>query len=159
LITAVALIRQEARPIHLVIGGEGPLESSLRELAHAKLGTCAHVLGRIDDPRLLYSASDLFSLASHEEGFGLVFIEAALHCVPSVAPNVGGVAYAIAHGQTGIVVAHRDLKALANAAGSLLHDEKERRRMGEAARERAIRKFNVDDMVEQYRKLLLQTIG
>jgi glycosyltransferase involved in cell wall biosynthesis len=159
LITAVALIPQEARAIHLVIGGEGPLEGSLRELAHAKLGTCAHVLGRIDNPSLLYSASDLFSLASHEEGFGLVFIEAALHGVPSVAPNVGGIAYAIAHGQTGIVVAHRDLNALANAMRSLLHDEKGRRRMGEAARERAIRKFNVYSMVDQYRNLLFQTIG
>jgi glycosyltransferase involved in cell wall biosynthesis len=157
LIAAVALIKPGSRPIHLLIGGEGPLENSLRELAHAKLGGRAQVLGRISDPGLLYAASDLFSLASHEEGFGLVFIEAALHGIPSVAANVGGVSYAIAHGQTGLIVAHGDLPALANAMGALLRDDKERGRMGAAARERAIREFSVDKLVEPYRKLLFET--
>ena len=160
LVTAVAVVRRETRPIHLVIGGKGYLENSLREFAHAKLGTCAHVLGRIDDPSLLYSACDLFSLASHEEGFGLVFsLRPYSMAFRALRSTFGGVAYAIARGQTGIVVAHRDLKALANAIGSLLHDDKERRRMGAAARERAIREFGVDNMVDQYRNLRFQTIG
>jgi glycosyltransferase involved in cell wall biosynthesis len=159
LIEAVALIKQEVRPIHLAIGGEGPLEGSLRKLAEDKLGERAHVLGRISDPGLLYAASDVFSLASHEEGFGLVFIEAALHGVPSVATSVGGVSYAIAHGQTGIVVSHGDLPAFASALGGLLHDEYGRGRMGAAARERAVRQFTVDNMVEQYRKLLFENVG
>jgi glycosyltransferase involved in cell wall biosynthesis len=154
LIAAVALVKQTNRPIHLAIGGEGPLEDNLRELVRIRLGGHGHVLGRISDPSLLYSASDLFSLASHEEGFGLVFIEAALHGVPSVAFNVGGVSYAIKSGETGIVVPHGDLPALANAIGSLLHNEKERGRMGASARERAIREFSLHNMIEKYHQLL-----
>jgi glycosyltransferase involved in cell wall biosynthesis len=159
LIAAVALIKPGLRPIHLLIGGEGPLESSLRELARATLGGRAHVVGRISDPALLYSASDLFSLASHEEGFGLVFIEAAFHGIPSVAANVGGVSHAIAHGQTGLIVAHGDLPALADAMSALLHDAELRSRMGAAARKRAAREFGTDRLVEGYRNLLFQTIG
>jgi glycosyltransferase involved in cell wall biosynthesis len=159
LIAAVALIKRGIRPIHLVIGGEGPLEHRLRDLARSKLGARSQVLGRISDPGLLYAASDLFALASHEEGFGLVFIEAALHGIPSVAADVGGVSFAIAHGQTGTIVAHGDLPALANAMSTLLHDDKERGQMGAAARARAIREFTVDKLVEPYRKLLFETVG
>jgi glycosyltransferase involved in cell wall biosynthesis len=157
LIAAVALMKPASRAVHLVIGGEGPLEGEIRELARAQLGNRAHVLGRVSDPGLLYAASDLFALASHEEGFGLVFVEAAHHGIPSVAANVGGVSYAIADGVTGILVKHRDLPAMATAMDSLLRDSTERARMGEAARERANREFSVGNLVEQYRKLLTQT--
>jgi glycosyltransferase involved in cell wall biosynthesis len=154
LIEAVASLPDAAADVQLAIAGEGPERQTLFRLGTSLLGERFRLLGRIDQPEDLYMASDVFALASREEGFGLVFIEAALHGVPSVAMDVGGVRYAIRHGETGLLAPLGDRDAFSAAIQRFRADAALRRRLGEAACTYAEREFTVDAMAARYSQLL-----
>jgi phosphatidylinositol alpha-1,6-mannosyltransferase len=76
-------------------------------------GAPVDLLGRVSEGALpaLYGAADVFVMACRDrwlgleqEGFGIVFLEAASCGVPQVAGRSGGAAEAVVEGETGIVV-------------------------------------------------------
>jgi glycosyltransferase involved in cell wall biosynthesis len=136
----------------LVIVGTGEDEESLRQYAQDTSEVDVTFCGYVDDNhlKLYYSASDVFALASSEEGFGLVFVEAALHGLPSVGMNVGGVPFAISHESTGLLVDVNDPVGLTGALESLLSSETTRSEYGEAARRRAQQQFGLASMCEGF---------
>jgi phosphatidylinositol alpha-1,6-mannosyltransferase len=80
-----------------------------------------------------------------QEGFGIVFVEAAACGVPQVAGDSGGAAEAVADGETGVIV--RDPEDIGEAIAALrrlLDDDTARERMGQAARRRAEVEFSYD---------------
>jgi phosphatidylinositol alpha-1,6-mannosyltransferase len=105
-----------------------------------------HLLGRVsdEDRAALLASADIFVMACRnrwggleQEGFGIVFLEAAAAGVPQVAGDSGGVSEAVEDGVTGLVVGRPgDPGSLAEALRSLLADPTRRRRMGRAARAR-----------------------
>jgi phosphatidylinositol alpha-1,6-mannosyltransferase len=105
-----------------------------------------------EDRAALLGAADLFVMACHnrwfgleQEGFGIVFLEAAAAGVPQVAGNSGGAPDAVVDGITGLVVdAPRNPGAVAEAMRALLADPMQRRRMGRAARARVQESFDND---------------
>jgi glycosyltransferase involved in cell wall biosynthesis len=66
----------------------------------------------------------------------------------------------VSHGETGLLVPPRDVKALAMAISTLLKDKDRRERMGRAGLERVKRLFSADVMVDKtlgvYRELKLK---
>lgn len=101
-------------------------------------------LGDIPDDRLgaIYADADIFAMTSmpHKqsvEGFGLVYLEAGAHGLPVVAHDIGGVAEAVLHGETGLLVAPGDTAALTAALAQLIDDAALRQRLGAAGRARA----------------------
>lgn len=147
-----------------LIAGEGPERTRLARLARS-LGVEDRVrfLGEVPDSDLpsLYRAADLFVHPHREvketgeiEGFGLVFLEAALAEVPSVAGRSGATATtgpetAIQDGETGILVAPEAPEALARVVTVLLADESGRRAMGRAGRARVFSQFDITRVVER----------
>jgi phosphatidyl-myo-inositol dimannoside synthase len=80
-----------------------------------------------------------------QEGFGIVFLEAAACGVPQVAGDSGGAAEAVVDGHTGVVVRRpSDVGEVAVSLADLLDDPDRRRSMGEAARVRAVAEFGYD---------------
>jgi phosphatidylinositol alpha-1,6-mannosyltransferase len=80
-----------------------------------------------------------------QEGFGIVFLEAAAAGVPQVAGRSGGADEAVIDGQTGLVVADPgDPGAVAHALRRLLGDEDRRRAMGRASRRRVEESYGYD---------------
>jgi phosphatidylinositol alpha-1,6-mannosyltransferase len=85
-----------------------------------------------------------------QEGFGIVFLEAAATGVAQVAGSSGGAAEAVEHGKTGLVVGRpSDADEVAAAIGGLLDDEPRRRAMGAAAQDRAVASFSYDVLAER----------
>lgn len=82
---------------------------------------------------------DVFTLPSRDDPFPLVVLEAMLLARPVVAFDVGGVSQQV--GEAGIVAEAGDVDAFARATEFLLRDADERRRFGEAARQRALDHF------------------
>jgi len=158
------LIRAAARlaPIHpelqVVIGGGGRDLARLEELV-AETAAPVRLAGRLPDDDLpaLYGAADIFAMdcrtrwmGLEQEGFGIVFLEAAACGVPQIAGDSGGSAEAVVDGETGLVV--RDPKSvseLAEALRALIVDPERRRAMGEVARARAEAEFSYDVLAER----------
>lgn len=80
-----------------------------------------------------------------QEGFGIVFLEAAACGVPQVAGASGGAAEAVVDGVTGVVVdPPTDVDAVARVVSDLLDDDDRRLEMGRAARRRAETEMSYD---------------
>jgi len=152
LIDAVAAIDG----VHLAIVGAGRDRGRLERRAAGKSVT---FLGRIpfDDLPDAYACGDVFAMLCHnrwagleQEGFGIVFLEAASAGVPQLAGASGGVRDAVADGETGVVVEQpRDVDAVAAALRDLLDDAARRERMGERARARAVESFSYDTLAAE----------
>jgi len=71
------------------------------------------------------------------EGFGLVYLEAAAHGLPTVAHRTGGVPEAVRDGVTGLLVDPADRPALAAAIARLINEPALRANLAAAARVRA----------------------
>jgi phosphatidylinositol alpha-1,6-mannosyltransferase len=137
----------------VAIAGDGRELGHLREMA-ARSPVAVKVLGRVsqEDRAALLGAADIFVMACHnrwlgleQEGFGIVFLEAAAAGVPQVAGDSGGASEAVLDGETGLVVDNpRNPGALAEALRTLLADPTHRRRMGRAARSRVQESFDND---------------
>ena len=153
LIAAAAMLAPTRPDLTVALAGAGRDQPRLERLV-AATGAPVRLLGLVPDramPALLASA-DVFAMPCRsrwagleQEGFGVVFLEAAACGVPSVAGASGGSAEAVAHGHTGQVVSRpQDPLAVATALARLLDDEDLRRRQGAGARARAVEHFSYD---------------
>jgi phosphatidylinositol alpha-1,6-mannosyltransferase len=137
----------------VAIAGSGRDRARLQHLARRR-GARVQLLGRVSDAELpaLYACADVFAMCCRtrwrgleQEGFGIVFLEAAASGVPSIAGDSGGAADAVLDGKTGLVVARPDdPAAVAAALGRLLDDPALASSMGQAARQRVESEFNYD---------------
>jgi phosphatidyl-myo-inositol dimannoside synthase len=152
-IRATALLKNSRPDLVLAIAGGGRDEGRLRQLAE-QVKAPVTFLGRVsnDDLPRLYGCADVYTMLCRnrwggleQEGFGIVFLEAAACGVPQVAGDSGGAAEAVEDGVSGLVVrSPDDPREVAAAIERLLDDPAERARMGVAGRERAVREFSYD---------------
>ncbi len=154
LIEAAAALRAAGQPdLTVAIAGAGRDRPRLERMI-ARLGAPVRLLGRVADADLpdLYACADVFALCCRnrwggleQEGFGIVFLEAAAAGVPSVAGDSGGAAEAVADGSTGVVVNRPDdPAAVAEAISRLIDDPAGALQQGRAARDRAVSEFAYD---------------
>jgi glycosyltransferase involved in cell wall biosynthesis len=143
------------RPLVLLIAGEGPERDALEKQAAAMLPSQGHTyrfLGRLPSTDTLFAASDLCGLPSHNEAFGLVYLEAAIQGCPSVGFAVGGVPEVVLSGKTGILVAPQDQSALTGALNRLYQSPEECVGMGNAAKQ-YVRRFSDISLADAYANL------
>jgi glycosyltransferase involved in cell wall biosynthesis len=101
---------------------------------------------------------EVFVFSSYLEGLGTAVLDAmALH-KPVVATAAGGIPEVVQDGVTGVLVPPRDPQALAQAVYQLLRHPEQRRRFGEAGRQRVEQYFTAQQMaahtLQLYRRLL-----
>ena len=164
LVRAAAQLAPERPDLQVAIAGAGRDRHRLARLA-ARLGAPVHFLGRLDDDQIaaLHASADVFAMLCRtrwrgleQEGFGIVFLEAAAAGVPQVAGRSGGAHEAVVHGETGIVLDPTTPQRAAEAIGTLLDDHEGRREMGAAARQRAAAAFSYDALAEKLRQALAE---
>jgi glycosyltransferase involved in cell wall biosynthesis len=124
--------------------GDGPDLPEVEEgVRRAGLQSRVELPGtRADVPAVLASA-DVFVLSTKSEGFPISILEAMAAGLPVVATDVGGVAEAVVHQETGLLVPPGDPAALAHALRLLLEDPALRRRLGAAGHDRALERFDL----------------
>ena len=113
-------------------------------------------LGRLHDEislALAYSAADIFICPSRHEAFSLTTLEALACGTPVVAFAVGGIPDMVDHGLSGYLATPYAPDDLASGIALLLNDVELCNRMGEAGREKVLRKFALDNVVQQYLNL------
>lgn len=120
-------------------------------LGTEKLPAGANVLPlgqRNDVPDILAASDILVSTSRFGEGFSNVVLEAMSCGLPVVATDVGDARRIV--GDTGLVVLPGDEDGLVEALAGLTTGAGRRRRLGQAARERAQANFGMDRMVDAF---------
>jgi glycosyltransferase involved in cell wall biosynthesis len=104
--------------------------------------------GRRDDVADIYRALDLYVLASYREGFPRSAMEAAAMGLPIVATDIRGCRQVVDQRHTGLLVAPRDVEALAAAIDTMVADTDLRTKMAEAARAKAVAEFDQQTVID-----------
>ncbi len=165
LVEAAGALAGTVPGVQIAIAGGGRDRRRLERLAR-RHGAPVEFLGRVPDADLpaLYGCADVFAMLCRnrwagleQEGFGIVFLEAAACAVPQVAGRSGGSHEAVVHGETGLVVDDpHSVEAAVDALGRLLRHPDEARRMGEAGRRRAEADFTYDGLARHLHRALAE---
>jgi glycosyltransferase involved in cell wall biosynthesis len=118
-----------------------------------ELGQRPHVryFGFRNDLPKLYSAMDVFVLASHREGIPRCVLEASSMEVPIVASEIRGCREAVSDGITGLLFPMGDVEALVEAVEELYQDRPRAARMGRAGRDFVKERFDEEIMLTRLR--------
>jgi len=149
--------KMEAR---LIMVGDGPDAGMAAQMAQ-DLGVADRVrfVGVVDHIAPLLRAANLLLLPSQTESFGLVALEAMASGVPVVASDVGGLPEVVEHGVTGLLAPVGDVEKMAGYALRILSDCALYRALSEAARQRAVERFDYHDIVPQYEAVYEQVLA
>jgi phosphatidylinositol alpha-1,6-mannosyltransferase len=129
-IDALPALCAEFPTLRYEIVGDGPEREALQVRA-ARLGVAERVsfLGSVSEEELraAYARAWCFALpvravGEDVEGFGIVYLEAAMASLPTIGGLASGAADAIADGDTGLLVDGTSVAAVTDAIGALLRD-------------------------------------
>ncbi len=144
--------------VQVLIGGRGRHQADLERLI-AETGAPVRLLGRVSDADVVdvYGAADAMAMLCHDrwfgleqEGFGIVFLEAAAAGIPQVAGRSGGAHEAVVDGVTGLIMDDPvDHLAVADALETLARDPGRAQALGAAARKRAVAEFDYDLLADR----------
>ncbi|NQU83210.1 MAG: glycosyltransferase family 4 protein [Parcubacteria group bacterium] len=159
-IEAMPKILQEIPGLIYMIVGDGPYKKNLLELKEKyNLGERVNVISNVGDNgmHVYYGMSDVFVMPSRQiggdvEGFGIVYLEAALFGKPSIAGCDGGSPEAVLDNQTGLIVDGNNSNEIADAIIRLIKDNDLRQRLGKNARERVVGEFTWEKQVEKLKR-------
>jgi len=169
-IHAAADLARTRPHLRVVVGGGRGRDRSRLERIAARTGAPVRFLGRVDDDELpdLYGCADVYAMVCRgnrwggleQEGFGIVFLEAAAAGVPQIAGRSGGSHEAVVDGETGLVVDRPgDPVAVRAAIVRLLADPDRRRAMGRQGRRRAVEEFTYDLLAARLAAALGTTVA
>ena len=147
-----------------LIVGDGPYRKRLEELTY-EAAVADHVifLGRVPSNQLpeFLAICDVFAMPSRPrlecsdvEGFGLVFLEANACGKPTIGGRSGGVAEAVLHDETGVLVDPTDFNDLGQQLSRLLLDKALARELGQRGRQRVQEHFTWSRVGQQTREVI-----
>ncbi len=163
MIRAVAQLRGEGLPVRYVIAGIGEdadyLDGLIRE---HNLHDVAYRIGAVSEadlPRWM-NACDIFAMPNREidgdnEGFGMVFIEAAACGKPSLAGEAGGTGSAVLHELTGIRVDGKSGEKVVYELRELLLNLNKTNALGQAGLDRVQSKFSWEQVASATQQTIL----
>jgi glycosyltransferase involved in cell wall biosynthesis len=161
-VQAARLLRQRGAAVEFLLAGDpdpgNPAavpESAIRGWVDEGL---IQWLGHVDDMPSLFRSVDCVVLPSYREGLPKGLIEAAACALPLVTTDVPGCREVVTDGVDGLLVPVKNAVALAEAIARLEGDPALRKRLGAAARRKALAEFDERSVVERtlevYRELI-----
>lgn len=168
LLAAMTLVNQSRPDLRLIIAGDGPERTKLQKMS-ADLGIAGQVeftgwasreeLIRLYHIANLFVASPASGPGGEVEAFGLVFAEAALAGLPTVATNSGGIADVVVAGETGLLVPEHDPDQFAKAVLQLVNNPSQAQQMGAAAKQRAETRFTRQGAAAAFAEMFSNIVG
>lgn len=150
-IKSLPLIKKRIPNILYVICGQGEEKNNLKALVH-RLHLHKNVLfiNFVTQEKLpyLYKIANIFIMPCRQvgdydiEGFGIVYLEANLVGVPVIGGRSGGVADAIEHNKSGLLVNPLSKNEIVNSVIKLIRHKDYARQMSEYGYKRVVKNFN-----------------
>mgnify|MGYP001269302487 FL=1 len=159
-IMALRNLKQQYPNIVYICIGYGDEEENLKKLVRElDLNSQVMFFKDISDElkNALIAKSNIFVMPSivykkSVEGFGIAYIEAAQHGIPSLGGKDGGASDAIEHDKTGLICDGNDLEDIYSSLNSMIYDKKYLE-LGKNAKELSS-KFYWSNTIEKYKKIL-----
>lgn len=160
-IKAISILIKKYPNLKYVVIGDGIEMAKLKRLT-ADLGLNDYVefLGQLNHNETMkkIAESDIFSLPSWKEGFGVVYIEAMALGKPVIACVGEGITDVIEHGKNGFLVKPKDVEDLVKIIDYLLSNSEECKRIGELAKQTVIENYtwekNAETTLTIYQELI-----
>jgi glycosyltransferase involved in cell wall biosynthesis len=109
--------------------------------------------------RARYLETDIFTLASFKEGVPVVLMEAMACGIPCVATGITGIPELIEQGVSGLLVPPSDVDAFTAAIERLMDDAELRQRLGTAARQQVVARYDLRDNTDRLREVFLRRLN
>ena len=157
---AIARLAERGVDVSLVVGGAGDQGDVLRSLAsELGIGDRVRFAGFVSDEEKLdlLRSSWLHVLTSPKEGWGISNLEAGACGTPTVASDAPGLRESVVDGETGLLVPHGDIDAIADAIHTLVDDPARLNEMGASARSFAER-FSWDATASAVAEHLIEVV-
>ena len=140
--------------LRLVMVGEGPLRAKAQGILEAAgVAGLAWLPGERSDVADIMRGLHAFALASLAEGISNTILEAMASGLPVIATAVGGNADLVHQPETGVVVPAANVEAMACELVRLANDPESSHKMGQAGRQRVLKKFGMQAMVSTYQNV------
>lgn len=165
LIQAFSKLIQKGIKIRLIIVGEPTVGEPTfakeldRLIKQLELTDMITFTGYRTDVANVLSAFDIFVLASYQEAYGYVLIEALAASLPVIATKAGGVTDIIEDNVSGLLVPPRDGEKLQEAMYLLYKDESLRKQLARSGRSLVENKFVESKMLEEIENLYYDLIS
>lgn len=154
LVEAARLLRDQGRPVTVLVAGEGPLRPELEARVRAAgLEGRFRLLGVRRDVGALLGRADVLAFSSDWEGLSIAALEGLAAGTPLVTTPVEGMRLLVGDGRAGRIAADMTPGALAAALGEVLGAPGLRAAMGAAAEELARSSFGLEPMLDAYEAL------
>ncbi len=150
LLKAVGTLLSER--VRLVLVGEGSARQALERAVYPGREAFVTLTGARSDVAALLAAMDAFVVPSPADGIPLAVEEAMACGLPVVAIRAGELASLVVP-ELGAVVPPGDEVALRCALGALAAHPRKARAMGEAGRRRALERFSIAHVAEEYERI------
>lgn len=145
-VEAARMLGSQGRSIRFILAGEpdpgNPASIPEETLRAWQADGVAEWLGHVNDMPRMFAEADIVVLPSYREGLPKSLIEAAACGRPLVTTDVPGCREVVTHGVDGLLVPVRDAEALARAIAKLQDEPALARRLGDAARAKALAEFD-----------------
>jgi glycosyltransferase involved in cell wall biosynthesis len=161
-IAALGASTQDARAMRLkcFVAGDGSLRADLdAEVRRLGLEPFVRLMGRLDDPRALLWALDIFVLPSLNEGLGVALLEAMACGLPVVASDTAGPKEVIEQEHSGLLFRPGSSAELAQALRRVMETPGMRIAIGGAARDRIVEGFTMETMATRTLELYRGCLG
>jgi len=164
-IQCVGRLRTSGQPVRYALIGIGEQREELVRLVRSLgLDEAVHFLGHVPPDELprWYNACDVFVMPNREvdgdnEGFGMVFIEAAACEKPAIAGTAGGTGSAVLDDVTGYRVNGNDVAAVCARMNELLTNKPKALTLGQRGLERVRAEFAWERVAEKTAALIVQS--
>ena len=145
-VNAARLLKSEKRNLQFVLAGSpdpgNPAFIPEKTLLEWQVSGLVEWLGHVEDMPAVLAGADIVALPSYREGLPKSLIEAAACARPLITTDVPGCREVVTDGVDGLLVPAHDAMSLARAIARLQDDPALARRLGQAARAKALAKFD-----------------
>ena len=158
IINAINELKDQFPDLIYLIAGKGPYLNDIKKYVEdLNLQKYILFLGWITEPEksLILKSSDIFAMTpvtsgESVEGFGMAFIDAALHGIATIGSDDGGIKDAIIDGKTGILCESNNQSDISSKLKMLIEDKKLRIELGYNGQKNAEEKFTWKMKVHEY---------